>query len=123
MKRFLASIIALVLAGACASAPSGPPPLNAVGVFDFGTEVDGNQVAGTIEIVRSGTSYGGTLSTSMAEQVPVTSVVVEGQTMTLVANTPDGPATLMLIFEGDDFSGTWEFAGMSGVLAGSRRGT
>ena len=121
MKRFFASLIALVLAGACASAPSGPPPLNAVGVFDFGTEVDGNQVAGTIEIVRSGTGYGGTLSTSMTEPVPVGSVFVEGQTMTVVANTPDGPATLVLTFEGDDFSGTWEYAGMSGFLSGSRR--
>jgi hypothetical protein len=47
-------------------------------------------------------------------------VTVEGQRVTLVGDTPDGPATLILTFDGDTFTGSWTYAGMSGVMSGRR---
>jgi len=33
---------------------------------------------------------------------------------------PDGPATLVLTFAGDAFTGSWNYAGMSGMMSGKR---
>jgi hypothetical protein len=118
-------LLSCVALAACASnappAPPQPPPLEPAGYFEFVTDVDGQAVTGSIEIRRSdGGGFTGVLSTSATEPVPVRSVAVEGQQLTVVSDTPDGPATLVLVFAGDAFTGSWAYAGMSGVLSGRR---
>jgi len=124
MMKTLGVLSCMVLA-ACASnappAPPQPPPFDAAGYFEFVTDVDGQAVSGSIELRHAdGGGFTGVLSTSATEPVPVRSVTVEGQRVTVVSDTPDGPATLILAFEGDAFTGSWSYAGMSGVLSGKR---
>jgi len=119
-RSAVAALFTLVLA-ACASRPSGPPPLNPVGTFDFTTTVEGTAVTGTITIVRNGDAYSGSVGTNVTETIGIRSVVVEGQTMTVVGDTPDGPVTMTVTFTGDTFTGAWTLAGMGGEMTGKRR--
>ena len=112
-----------VLVAGCASAPAQPRAVDPVGVFDFSTAVEGQAVTGTLEISRSNDVLGGTLSTSVTEPIPVRAVTVEGQQMTVLADTPDGPVSMILTFAGNEFTGSWTYAGMSGTLTGVRRRT
>lgn len=130
-------LAAAALCGACASAPAAQPaapppapviqapalpaPVDAVGVFDFTTSVEGNVLAGTLTVVKTDAGYGGSVTTNMTEPIPVRDVVVEGQKLTVTGETPDGPLTFTMEFKGDDFSGTWSLAGMSGTHQGKRR--
>ncbi|MCI0433457.1 MAG: hypothetical protein L0271_07395 [Gemmatimonadetes bacterium] len=120
-RKHAALFLATLALAACASGPSGPPPLDPVGTFDFTTTVDGNAVTGTFNIVRSGDGFSGTISTNVTEPIGIRSVVVEGQTMTVVGDTPDGPVTLTVTFTGDTFTGGWILADMSGAMTGRRR--
>jgi hypothetical protein len=106
---------------ACASAPAQPSAVNPVGTFDFSTTVEGTAVTGTIVVTESSSGYGGTVSTNVTESAPINSVLVDGQSMTVSMQTPDGPATITLNFTGESFTGTWSYAGMSGPLTGQRR--
>jgi len=119
-KSALVALFTMVLA-ACASRPSGPPPLNPVGAFDFTTTVEGAAVTGTITIVRNGDAYSGSVGTNVTETIGIRSVVVEGQTMTVVGDTPDGPVTMTVTFTGDAFSGAWTLGAMGGEMSGKRR--
>jgi hypothetical protein len=124
MTKTLGLVSCLMLA-ACGPkappAPPQPPPFEPAGYFEFITDAQGTAVSGAIEIRKSeGGGYAGTVSTSATDAMPIGAVTVEGQRMTLVSDTPDGPATLVLVFEGDVFTGSWSYAGMSGVLSGKR---
>lgn len=113
-----------LLAGACASAqvtpdaPAGPDP---VGVYDFTTVFDGTAVSGTVTITRATGGYGGTIATDATESVPIRSVSVEGSRLTVLADSPDAPVTFIMNLDGDAFTGTWSYAGMSGAHTGRRR--
>ena len=124
MKKALGVGVSLLVLAACASnpAPAGPAPLNPVGYFEFATDVEGEAVTGSFDIRQAeGGGYTGTMTASAApEPIPIRSVTVEGQTMTVVADTPDGPVTAALTFTGDTFTGPWTYAGMSGTMAGKR---
>jgi hypothetical protein len=128
MKRAFGPRAALLVLAACAcssnpapAAPAVPPPVNPVGYFEFATEVEGQMVTGSIEIQSvQGGGYTGVLSTTATEPVPVSTVTVEAQKLTASFATPDGAAVLVLNFTGDAFTGTWTYAGMSGVLTGKR---
>jgi len=124
MKKALGVSVPLLFLAACASnpAPSVPAPLNPVGYFEFATDIEGESVTGSLEIRQAeGGGYTGTLTASAApEPLPIRSVTVEGQTLTVVADTPDGPVTAVLTFTGDTFTGPWSYAGMSGTMAGKR---
>jgi hypothetical protein len=118
------TIALCVLTGACASTPATPPapaPLDPVGVYDFTTDVDGTAVTGTITITNGASGYGGSIGTNVTESMPVRSVAVEGQRVTVRADAPDGPVTFTMDFDGDDFIGTWTYADMSGTHSGRRR--
>ncbi len=102
-------------------APPQPPPFDPAGYFEFVTDAQGTAVSGAIEIRKTdGGGYTGTVSTTATDAMPIGSVTVEGQRLTVVGNTPDGPATLVLVFEGDGFTGSWEYGGMTGVMSGKR---
>lgn len=128
---------AIVLSAAgCASAPAAPPPaapplaalavtapapVDPVGVFDFTTTLEGSMVNGTVSIAKTATGFGGTLTTTMTEPIPVRTVAVDGQKLTVTADTPDGPVIFLMEFKGDEFTGSWTYAGMSGTHTGKRR--
>jgi len=128
MKRVPGPGVLLLVLAACASstnsppaAPAGPPPLDPAGYFEFATDVEGQTVTGSIEIRQAqGGGYTGVVSTSATEPVAVRAVTVEGQQMTIVSDTPEGPVSLVLTFTGANFTGTWTYAGMSGTMAGKR---
>jgi hypothetical protein len=125
MKLKLTIALCALTAG-CATTPATPPapaPLDPVGVYDFTTEVDGTAVTGTITITSAATGYGGSIDTNVSETMPVRSVTVAGRKVTVLADAPDGPVTFVLDLDGDDFGGTWTYAGMSGTHSGKRRGT
>jgi hypothetical protein len=126
MKRMIAAALLLFVA-ACAPAPiASPPPLpppaalNPVGVFEFTTAVDGNEVRGSVEVTGQPGAYGGTVRTSITPDIPVTGVTVTGQTLLVAASTPDGPLTFALTFNGDAFTGRWELNGDGGDVTGHR---
>jgi len=124
MTKTLGLLSCLLLA-ACGPkvppAPPVPPPLDPAGNFEFVTDAQGEAVSGSIEIRKAeGGGYTGMLYTTATEPLPIGSVTVEGQQLTLVGDTPDGPATLVLTFDGDVFTGSWTYAGMSGVMSGRR---
>ena len=113
-----------LLAGACASAqvtPDAPAAMDPVGAYDFTTTVEGTVVSGTITITQGTNGYGGSISTDATETIPVRSVAVEGQKLTVLADSPDGPVTFTMTMDGDAFVGTWSYAGMSGAHTGKRR--
>lgn len=123
-----------VLTGACASAqpeaaaparevtPAAPAAVDPVGIFDFTTTVEGMAVTGTLTIRRGAAgAFEGSIATNITETIPVRTVTVTGQRMNVIADTPDGPITMVLEFTGNDFSGTWEGTGMAGTHSGKRR--
>jgi hypothetical protein len=122
MTKWAVLCAGVTLAASCASAPAAPRAVDPVGAFDFTTSMEGTEVTGTIEIQRAdGGGYTGTLSTNVAEPMPLSSVTVDGQKMTVVADAPDGPVTMVLTFVGNDFTGNWTYTTLAGTATGRRR--
>ncbi len=140
----LALAIAAISLGACATAgatssaapsptsaaPASPASavaarpaktaVNPVGQFEFNTEVNGSPMKGNLRIAGTTGSYTGTMTSDITPELPITSIAVDGQTMKLVMDTPNGAATINLSFTGDTFTGNWELGGASGPLTGKR---
>jgi hypothetical protein len=125
--RLAVCVVFAVSLLACASnpepaTPPAPQAVDPVGVFDFATNVEGTAVQGTITVESApGGGHGGSITTDVTEPIPISGVTVDGQNMTVTAQTPDGPITMSLTFTGNDFTGSWTMGGMSGSLNGSRR--
>lgn len=136
MTRLPVAVLALVLV-ACASgappetapaptraavvaAPAKPAALNPVGNFEFNTEVNGSPMKGSLTVTGSAGNLVGKMSSDITPELPATSVTVDGQTMKVVLDTPNGAATINLVFTGDSFTGNWELGGASGPLTGKR---
>lgn len=124
-----AVIVVLFVAASCASAPpeaapapAAAPAFDPVGTFDFSTGVDGQNVTGVITISR-GTigNLAAVLSTSATPEIPMQSVVAEGNRVTMRASTPDGAVAMILNFEGAAFTGSWSFGDLAGTMTGRRR--
>lgn len=132
MTRHVWALAALLACAACASSPNqetGPAAartasVDPVGTFDFTTTVEGTDVTGSIVIARAATGgYTGSITTNVTDPIPVTGVTVEGQTLHVTAESPDGQVTFTMVFTGNDFTGNWSIGGgqMSGVASGRRR--
>lgn len=123
MKAPLLLIAALATATACGSGgPGVPAPLrSAAGIYDFTTDVQGQTVSGTVEITGTEGNYAGWVRTTITEPIPIRSVTVAQDTMTVIAQAPDAPVTMIFIFQGNDFVADWEYAGQGGVARGSKR--
>jgi len=106
-----------------APAPTpAPAPASAAGLYDFTTVVQGDQVTGTITIVAEGDRYSGTIATSATPEIPISSVTMEGQVINVTATSPDGEVVMQLTMQGQEFTGTWSYAGQSGTMTGRKRG-
>ena len=134
MSRLALALAAFAL-GACASpgampasapapavvtAPGRPAAVNPVGSFEFTTEVNGSPMKGSLRIAGAPGAYSGTMTSDITPELPITSLSVDGQKMKIVMDTPNGAATINLLFMGDNFSGNWELGGAGGPLVGKR---
>ncbi len=107
-------------AAAVAAAPAKPAAVNPVGQFEFNTEVNGSPMKGSIRIAGTTGNYSGSMTSDITPELPITSIAVDGQTMKLAMDTPNGAATINIQFTGDTFTGNWELGGASGPLTGKR---
>ena len=96
--------------------------LNPVGTFDY-TAIgpDGSALPGSFTITGSPGAYTGRIERQGAGASDITSITVDGQTLTLVSSIAEGPVTLTLQFTGNEFSGRWAIQGMDGAISGKRR--
>jgi hypothetical protein len=121
----LGAVIALAKPVAAQQQQAPAKPLDPVGDFEFSTTVDGQTRTGVISITKKEDVLGGKIFTDMMPELPVSSVKVEGRTVTLNAALPDTDAALVitLTFEDDNnkFSGSWSVGADSGTLGGKRK--
>lgn len=128
MKRTTVVTLSLVLlTGACSLLKSGssPPPepqeSTAVGIYDFSAELDGTPFTGRITITGRPDDYGGMVTTNISDPAAITSVLVNGPVITVVASTPAGNATFQLNMSGNAFTGSWAQGAQAGTLTGSKQ--
>jgi hypothetical protein len=134
MKAWKIAALMVGLA-ACASkepvvsvTPPRPPamevaPLNVdpVGNYEFVTTVQEQQVTGTMTVTGSAGSYTGKILTSMFPEMPVLGATVNGQNMIVKTQSPDGEILLHFKFEGNAFTGHWEFNGQPGGTVSGKK--
>lgn len=138
MKAFATALL-LLSAAACTTAPAtGPAPapmpaaaaapapaassaVNPAGRYEFTTSLQGQMLTGTMEITGTPGAYAGRITTSATPPIPITTVTVEGQNMTVAGDTPNGTLTIrMTMGEGGAFTGNWTLAGDGATLTGKR---
>jgi hypothetical protein len=136
MKAF-ATVLLLLSSAACAAAPAAEPApapqpigvpapqasaaVNPVGKYEFTTSLQGQMLTGTMEITGTPGAYAGRITSSATEPIAITAVTVEGQNMTVVGETPNGPLTIKMTFaEGGAFTGNWTLSGDGATLTGKR---
>lgn len=95
--------------------------LDPVGAYTVTTSIQGRSVEGRLEIHGSPNAYGGSLYTAVTGPLPLSSVRVDGQTVNLTADTPDGTVYIRLLFNGPDaFTGDWTLGPEGGAIRGRR---
>jgi hypothetical protein len=144
-RRTPISLMLAALSLACATSPAAtpgsapaatppatqtaPPPaavaqsaaFNPVGTFDFlATVPDGSQAPGSFTITGTPGAYRGTIERG-GQGTDLSSISIDGQTLTIGANIPEGPVLLTLTFTGNEFSGKWAIEGAEGPITGKRR--
>lgn len=120
-RRLTTLAVALLLAG-CASAPQGPPPFDPAGTYEYTATVQGMAISGTMTIEGADGAYGGQMLSDISPPIPIDSVVVDGQAVTIGASGPEGPLTIQLTVSGSSVEGTWSMGGMSGAFSGTKTG-
>jgi len=110
--------------GSAAASPEPTPPplpvLDPVGTYDFQTEAMGSPVNGTFTITGSPGSYRGNMTTNIGS-FSLSDISVDGEELTVFAESPDVFVVFVLAFVGSSFTGEWDAEGMSGVVSGSKR--
>ena len=121
-KRRLTGILIAVLAAACATGPSAPPPFDPVGTYDFTADLAGEDLTGIMVIESTEDGYTGQLSTPMIPipPAPINSVEVVDQTVTIEADGPEGLLLIELVVTGTALEGTWAMGETSGVFRATR---
>jgi len=61
------------------------------------------------------------VSSTAGAATAFTTIGVEGQTITLTTDSPDGEFWVQMVVTGDDFIGEWETNSFGGELTGKRR--
>ncbi len=121
MRTSRAVLPLLVLAvAACASRPSGPPPLDPVGTYQFSTAIDGQPFGGTMEITGTPGAYSGWIRGEGIPPIPITSVTVQGQSMRIAASLDGTRVAIDLDFDGTQFTGSWSAGELGGALSGQK---
>ena len=124
MKRMIALVPLVVFAIACSSGQPttrpGPPPLDPVGTFDCYFDVEGMGIDAVLTITGEADAYEGSISSEMGT-MQVTEIVIDGQAMSFVIDSPEMTVFVAVVFEGADFSGEFDAGGQGGFVTGKRR--
>jgi hypothetical protein len=126
MKGPALCLLAFVVAG-CATSGAANNDLDPLGIYDFTTVVQGEQITGSFRIERTEGEYRGSLMASGLPAMSILRVTVDGQWLTIQSNTGTNPLELELAFVGDTFTGEWKIHTVdgtvedSGTIAGRRR--
>lgn len=133
MKRtFFVGVLAVI--GACSSNPEpsaapqaqtqpAKPAFDPVGQFDFATTAQGQAITGVIVIAKGENgALGGRISSTVSPDLPISSVSVNGTTVTLSMAIESDLLTMVLNFsDHNEFTGSWSLAGDSGAVSGKRK--
>jgi hypothetical protein len=134
MKRIVL-VALLTVAGACSSNPEPAPApepqattppkpvFDPIGEYDFSTTAQGQAVTGVIVIAKGENgALGGRISSTVSPDLPISTVMVEGTTVTLSLPIESDVLTMVLNFSGNtELTGNWSLAGDSGALNGKRK--
>ena len=133
MKTLKLASLMFVLA-ACASTPeptpaptAGPQPtatsnaaVDPIGVYEFATVVDGQNLTGKVHIEGSPAHYHGRIVTNVMPEIPVTSATVAGNVINVKGSLPDGDLIIRMVMDGMNFKGTWAVGSDSGEFNGKK---
>ena len=121
-KRHLTGIFTATAVAACATGPSGPPPFDPAGTYDFTADLAGEDLTGIMIIEATGDGYTGELSTPMIPipPIPINSVEVVDRTVTIEAEGPEGPLLIELVVTETSLEGTWAMGEGSGDFRATR---
>lgn len=118
-----AAVVAMLVAG-CASSPEVEPApaaaLDPVGTYSLSTTIQGMAVDGQMRITGTPGSYDGSAYTDTTGEIPFTRVTVDGNRVSITADSPEGPLEIRLVFDGDAFTGSWEMGTDGGSIRGQR---
>ena len=122
--RFPTVILAATTLAACASGPSGPPPFDPVGTYEFTAVANGQSITGTMTIEEGEDGYTGILRAETAPMppAPITSVQVIDQLLTIQAAGPEGPLLIELAITDTGLEGTWAMGDGSGGFTAIKTG-
>ena len=120
--RFPTLILAATTLAACASGPSGPPPFDPVGTYEFTAVANGQSITGTMTIEADEDGYTGILraETVSMPAAPITSVEVVDQLVTIHAAGPEGPLLIELAITDTGLEGTWAMGEGTGSFTATR---
>ena len=122
--RFPTVILAATTLAACASGPSGPPPFDPVGTYEFTAVANGQSITGTMTIEADEDGYTGVIRnvTMPLPPAPITSVQVIDQLLTIQAAGPEGPLLIELAITDTGLEGTWAMGDGSGGFTAIKTG-
>lgn len=120
--RLPTAILFTTLLAACASGPSGPPPYDPVGAFEFTAMAGGQTITGTMTIEEGDAGYTGILRAISVPMPPgpIHAVEVVDQTVTIHADGPDGPLVIALTVTETGLEGTWAMGQETGTFTATR---
>ena len=120
--RLLTGLFAAAALAACATAPAGPPPFDPVGTYNYAADVDGQNFPGTMSIEMGEGGYTGSVMSDAFPPLPIQSVEVDGQTVTILVSGPEGPLTIVGTVIENVIEGTWEMGEGSGSFTATKSG-
>lgn len=115
-------LLAATTLAACASGPSGPPPYDPVGTYEFTAMAGGQTITGTMTVEEGEDGYTGVLRAVSVPMPPgpITAVEVVDQTVTIHADGPDGPLIIALTVTETGLEGTWAMGQETGTFTATR---
>jgi hypothetical protein len=124
-----AVLAAALLTAACAPAAAPAtrpdavqPAADAAGTYEFTGDMRGQSFQGVIRLARADSGgYTGTLTTTLAGEMPVRSAEMQGRRLRVTAEGRMGEAVLTLDVDGQSFAGSWSYGPSSGTLSGRVR--
>lgn len=119
----LAVFLAACAPGTTPPEPPAPPPFSPAGAWAAMADAQGQQVPVSIRISGAEGSWGGVIEADPSvglPPAPITSLTIDGTTVTLRGDTMGQLLTMRLVFEGDRFSGSWSLADLGGAISGGR---
>lgn len=121
-KRLATGFLAAAALAACATAPSGPPPFDPAGSYTYVANVDGQDFPGTMTIEMGQDGYTGSVMSDAFPPLPVLSVEVDGQTVTIEVTGPEGLLTIAGTVVDNMIDGTWVMGQGSGSFTATKTG-